>query len=241
VPFTIALVSDDLLGNRFGFAVADDPLQASYVPARSYTRKLQPTDAITVRRQGVGRYAVTFAGYAGDGEGIIVTAMGTGGARCQPASELVGETVLVNCWSGAPVPEYSLPVAVDSRFTIVLSDRGRGFGERAGFAFVDDGILIAQGGTRTLTSLDAYNSTTNPVRVRRVENGVFEVTFNTLATGPSGSRFVALVSDMDEDDSDHCSVTGWTVSGTDLVVTVTCWHEEDGEKDDDAFYLFVIQ
>ena len=62
-----------------------------------------------------------------------------------------------------------------------------------------------------------------------------------LAGGPSGGRFGILVSDMDEDDSDYCSVTGWTISGTDLVVTVICWFEETGEKDDDAFYLFVFQ
>jgi uncharacterized protein YjdB len=240
VAFTIALVSDDLLGNRFGFAVADDPFRLSYVPAMSYTRKRQPTDAITVTRRGVGKYAVTFAGDDGDNEGIIVTAMGTGGERCQAASELVDVTVLVNCWTGAPVGEYDDPIPADSKFTIVLSDRGRGFGEGAGFAFVDDVALIAQGGTRTLTT-DAYNSTTNPVRARHVDKGVFEVTFSTLASGASGGRFVALVSDMDEDDSDYCSVTGWTVAGTDLVVTVTCWHEEDGTKDDDAFYLFVIQ
>ena len=240
-PFTIALVSDDLLGNRFGFAVADDPSRSSYVPTKSYTRKLQPTDAITVRRLGVGKYAVTFAGDAGDGEGIIVTAMGTGSQRCQPGSELVGETVLVNCWTGAAVSDYDLASPADSPFTIVLSDRGRGFGEQAGFAFVDDGVLIAQGGSRLLPPADASNSTTGAVRARHVDKGVFEVTFTGLAGGPSGGRFGVLVSDMDEDDSDYCSLTSWTISGTDLVVTVTCWHEGTGEKDDDAFYLFVIQ
>jgi hypothetical protein len=240
-PFTIALVSDDLLGNRFGFAVADDPIRQSYVPTRSYTRKVQPTDAITVSRLSVGKYAVTFAGDGGDGEGIIVTAMGTGSQRCQPASELTGETVLVNCWTGATVPEDGIPTPADSPFTIVMSDRGRGFGEQAGFAFVDDGVLIAQGGSRLLPPADATNSTTGAVRARHVDKGVFEVTFSGLAGGPSAGRFSVLVSDMDEDDSDYCSVTGWTISGTDLVVTVTCWFEETGEKDDDAFYLFVIQ
>ena len=240
-PFTIALVSDDLLGNRFGFAVADDPARQAYVPTRSYTRKAQPTDAITVRRLSVGKYAVTFAGDAGDGEGIIVTAMGTGSQRCQPASELTGETVLVNCWTGAAVNEYDDASPADSPFTIVLSDRGRGFGEQAGFAFVDDGVLIAQGGSRLLPPADASNSTTGAVRARHVDKGVFEVTFAGLAGGPSAGRFGVLVSDMDEDDSDYCSVTGWTISGTDLVVTVTCWYEGDGARDDDAFYLFVIQ
>lgn len=242
--FTVSLVSDDALGNRFAFALADQlAAPAPYTPVTSFNASaLRPRPPVVVSRLSVGKYAVKFTGNSGgafDPEGIIVTAYGTGNERCQPGSELNGETVLVNCWTGAAVSYESVPA--DSRFTIVMSDRGRGFAERAGFAFVDDVVVIANGGSMSLTGFNGYNSTTGAVRAQRRGNGVFDVTFVGLASGPSGSRFVAHASDMDEDDSAYCSVIGWSVSGADLVVSVTCWHEEDGTPDDDAFYLFVIQ
>jgi hypothetical protein len=71
--------------------------------------------------------------------------------------------------------------------------------------------------------------------------GLFDVTFTGIATGPSGGRFLVLASAMVEDPySSHCNVARWTISGADLIATVTCWHE-DGLPDEDAFYLFVIQ
>jgi uncharacterized protein YjdB len=242
-PFTISLVSDDALGNRFAFALSDQLAPATaYTPLNAYNRSLGGSAPVRIARLAVGKYAVTFTGNAGGGsdpEGIIVTPYGTGNERCQPASELAGETVLVNCWVGAAVSSES--VAADSRFTIALSDRGRGSGQSAGFAFIDDAVVIANGGSMLVPPFSAHNSTTRPVRVQRRGAGVFDVTLTELATGQSGARFIAHASDMDEDDSAYCTVSGWTVLGTDLVVTVTCWHEEDGTPDDDAFYLFVIQ
>jgi hypothetical protein len=138
------------------------------------------------------------------------------------------------------VSEYDTPIPVDSRFTIVMADRGRGFGERGGFAYVDDVAVNNAGGERTLPAFTGYNSTTGTVRVQHRGAGRYDVTFAGFAGAPSGGRFVAHVSDMDEDDSDYCSVTGWTRVGGDLTVGVVCFHEEDGTPDDDAFYLFVI-
>jgi uncharacterized protein YjdB len=243
--FTITLLSDGSLGNRFGFGLADQPSTAGpYTPASTYNASpTQPGPQLRVSRAGPGQYAVTFTGNGGtvlDPEGIMVTAYGAGNARCQPASELTNETILVRCWAGEPVSEYDNPVPVDSRFTIVMSDRGRGFGERGGFAFVDDSKVNDAGGTLTLPGFNGYNSTLGTVRAQHRGAGRYDVTFAGFSGAPSGGRFVAHVVDMDDDDPGYCSVTGWTRVGADLTVTVTCFHEEDGTPDDDAFYLFVI-
>jgi hypothetical protein len=106
--------------------------------------------------------------------------------------------------------------------------------------YIEDSDVIAAGGSLTLPSLIAHNSTTGQVRVQDRGNGRFDITFDGLAAN-AGTRFGVQVSNMDEDDSAYCTVTGWTPSGTNLVVSVTCWHEEDGSPDPDAFYLSVIQ
>jgi uncharacterized protein YjdB len=243
--FTITLLSDGSLGNRFGFGLADQPnVTGPYTPASTYNASpTQPGPQLRVSRLGVGQYSVTFTGNGGsvvDPEGIMVTAYGPSNARCQPASELTNETVLVRCWAGGAVSEYDDPISVDSRFTIVMSDRGRGFGERGGFAFVDDTEVNNAGGTLTLPGFKAYNSTLGSVRVQHRGPGRYDVTFAGFSGAPSGGRFIAHAVDMDEDDPGYCSVSGWTRSGSDLTVSVVCFHEEDGTPDDDAFYLFVI-
>ena len=244
-PFTISLVSDGSLGNRFGFAFANQPTQASYLPINAYNRSPTPGGAeLRVNRLSAGRYSVSFVGNGGgatDPEAIMVTAVGTDNVRCQPGSLLTNETVRVNCWAGNATPPDESGVPMDSRFTIVLADRGRGSGERAGFVFVEDTDVINAGGSLQIPSFNAHNSTTGSVRVQKVADGRFNVSFAGFAGGPSGARFSAHVADMDEDDPAYCTVAGWAISGSDLVVNVACWHEEDGLPEDDAFYLFVIQ
>jgi hypothetical protein len=63
----------------------------------------------------------------------------------------------------------------------------------------------------------------------------------SIDVGRRAGRRRRLVRELDEDDAGYCTVSGWAPSGPDLVVSVTCWHEEEGEPDPDAFYLFVIQ
>ena len=240
-PFTITMLGDESFGGRFGFGLADQPATAGpYVPAKSFNSSPQPTaPSIQVRRIALGQYAVTFPGNGGgplDAEAIMVTAYGTGNERCQPGTLLTGEVVIVNCWSGAA----GSSVAADSRFVVVLADRGRGGGQRSGFVFIEDSDVIDAGGSLTLPTLIAHNSTTGQVHVRDRGNGRFDVTFDGLGANV-GDRFGVQVVDMDENDAGYCSVAGWSVIGPNLVVSVTCWHEEDGEPDPDAFYLFVIQ
>jgi len=47
--------------------------------------------------------------------------------------------------------------------------------------------------------------------------------------------------DRDADEPMYCNVVNWAVIGTDLRVTVQCWHSYDGEPEDEGFFLLVIQ
>jgi hypothetical protein len=193
-----------------------------------------------VTRVGTGHYTVSFPGNAGgpnDPEAVHVTAVGPTNVRCNIA-EVVQETVRVRCYA----PTNSTPM--DSPFTIVLLDRGRGGDMRSGYAWTADpsGEEFEQPGVFVLSSTRAYSSSQGAVELTKLgEVGRYDVLFRGLAPPGATPILGVQVVNRDADEPMFCNVVGWTVVAQDLRVTVQCWHSDDGEPEDESFYLIVLQ
>ena len=234
--FSITLLGGDALIGRFGFGFANQAGPGpAYTPAKSVHSGTGP---VRVSHVAPGQYDVTFpgsAGNSGEAEGIMVTAVGTQGERCQPADALIGEVLRVNCWSSI----FDEDVAADATFVFVMLTSGRA-GYRAAYALVEDTDVILNGGTLDLLASVRYNSSGGGVRVVRQSKGEFDVIFFGLSPAGASRALGVQVVDQDEDDSDMCTIVKWDASTPNLVVRVNCFHT-DGSLDDDAFFIMVIE
>lgn len=102
-------------GGNIGYAWADQPSAASYVPAASYQgNSTGGTNRIT--RFGVGGYQVFLPNLGGAGGHVQVTAYGSGSERCKVGGwgpSGTDQVVTVLCFTAAGV-------AVDTRFTVTF-------------------------------------------------------------------------------------------------------------------------
>jgi hypothetical protein len=90
-------------GRDYGYAWADRPATASYLPAAQYARS-KPSGPIVITRTGTGRYVVEFNGV---GTGVVsdvqVTSYGSGASECRVIKWLsngVGQAATVGCYEG---------------------------------------------------------------------------------------------------------------------------------------------
>jgi hypothetical protein len=90
-------------GRDYGYAWADQPAAASYLPAAQYA-KSKPGGPIVITRTGTGRYTVEFNGL---GTSVVsdvqVTSYGSGASECRVVRWLgngVGQAVAVACYEG---------------------------------------------------------------------------------------------------------------------------------------------
>jgi hypothetical protein len=110
-----------LVRERVGYAWANNPSAASYAPMAAYAYN-SAGGPITITRNGVGRYAVQFAGLGGGssfGGNVQVTSYGGDSASCKVQSWGSGGSNFVaniNCFSATGAP-------VDSRYTVMVSWR----------------------------------------------------------------------------------------------------------------------
>ena len=249
-PFTVMLLGSGAVPGRFGFAYADQPRASGpYTPAKSFNSGGLNPPPVSISRTGVGNYLVTFLGNGGgvnDAEALHVTAA-IGGVspevqrpRCNISSFTAATaTAHVRCYDG-----FAGGALQDTPFSITLLDRGRP-GFRAGVAWAVD-----QFGEELESSYDvllleprvAYSSPAGlgGVTLERRDVGQFEVLFNGIAAVDKSPVFGVQVADRDEDDPMYCNVVRWQIEGNNLRVTVNCYHE-DGEPEDEGFYLLVIQ
>lgn len=114
--YTVRVVWDNVTYPKHGYAWADQPATASYVPSAPYSFN-SSGGAIGIMRAGVGAYTVTFQGIGGNGNAggnVLVTAYGNGSETCKVVSWNSGGASFianVRCFTAGGAP-------VDTRYSI---------------------------------------------------------------------------------------------------------------------------
>jgi uncharacterized protein YjdB len=237
--FSIMLLGRGVLAGRFGFALANQPSAAGpYAPAKTFHAGPTNPAPIAISRTSVGQYAVRFTDNGGapnDAEAIHVTAAGAGNVRCNVA-QMTGDVAQVGCYAPDDAP-------ADSPFSIVMLDRGRSGSSRTAYLWAVDANEDEYEaiGTYALPATRAYSTSGGAVELTKLAaEGRYDVVLRGLASGGSPGILGVQVVNRDSDEPKFCGVVSWTASGSDLRVTVQCWHS-DGEPEDEGFYLLVIQ
>jgi hypothetical protein len=232
-PFTITLIGSNAVNGRLAMAVADKPSQPSY-PAAS--NAFSSGQGILISRTGTGRYSVKFVGLsrpsASSTEIVMVTTIGGGGERCSLDNRgiLEGEDVSVVCFP----PQISLTNPVDTRFAIVLIERGRA-SQRAGYGQTEHPPPINFIADQSFSSAGPI-----PVLTRLPTAGLYEATFANLAgTAPPGRETVQVAARTGI--GSICKIVSWRYAGTALIVTVQCYSEDGKGVADQYFKILVLQ
>jgi len=233
--FTFMLLGDRVLEGHFGFTFADDPFAVNrYTPAKSFNSGASNPAPVSVQRVSEGSYLVTFPQNGVSPHALHVTAVGNDATRCNIAS-FQGDAVRVQCLTAS----YYGSDPADSKFALTLLDRGRP-GAPVAYAWaVNDAEDEFEGaGTFTISPIHSYNAGGGVVRITRVFEGRYDVTFRGLV--PTGAAAPAIhVVNRDVDEAKWCVFVNRTISNADLTVSVDC-HSQDGDREDEAFYVIVI-
>ncbi len=219
--------------SRLGFALSPDFAggnTAVQLDTSGTTRNNSPSQKVLMGRTGVGQYSVQFPGLErGSGAGAItlqVTAVGSGPERCQlSAFDAAVAGVAVSCTTTGGV-------AADSRFSILMLQRGR-----AGLRF---GYAVADQFNSTVDYQPVTGFVRNPaggVTARLTATGHYLVTFQGLARGPGDTDTVVLMPWAFER---ICTPTSWGNSGSDYAVTVACFNVS-GTPANAQFAILVVQ
>jgi hypothetical protein len=223
-PFTVLGVS--IANDKdIYFALANQPTTASYSPDPNYV--YNPGGAVTIRRENVGVYLVSFQGQSLSTQTINgtvqVNAFGSDNVFCfASAVNATNEPILVSCANPAGNP-------VDSLFVIDIVSA----------TVAPTGIAYTWANQPTNPSYapdsrSAYNSTGGAVNVSRSSAGQYLVKFAGLGVGQVTGGNV-LVSSVD---GSRCSVQSWTpAADSSLQISVGCSNFVGSPVDDEFVVL----
>lgn len=225
--FTILLVGNGALAGRSGFAWANQPSSALYVPSTSYSFT-SAADTIRIRRFGVGSYNADLrlprpAG--GLPENYFVTAYGSPRTLCKVGSWGASANILCYLTNGAPV---------DARYDVLLVEQGR-TGRRLGFAWADQPASPSY----FPNVLWRRNSSGGSILITRSAAGRYSVLFRGLRKLP-GAKETVQVSSYGAGFT-SCTVVNWgNVAPSDLRVNVEC-RNSAGAFVDSRYQVMVIE
>ncbi|HJU73360.1 MAG TPA: Ig-like domain-containing protein [Gemmatimonadaceae bacterium] len=203
-----------VLARRFAFAVADQPVTASYSanPAFSYTSSSGP---ITISRLTAGSYRVDFAGQQrlfGEVETVLVTAYGPTNGYCKPVSWTVGAASLVTdvaCFTSGGLPN-DLPFSITLLGDNTLAGR---FSFGVANQPTAPGPYVATGMFNNAPAASQL-----PVTITRSAVGQYAVAF-TSNGGPVNDPEAVIVNALGAGNS-RCQPASQVVGD---VVQVRCW------------------
>jgi hypothetical protein len=170
-------------------------------------------------------YQVRFGGLASSGGSVHVTAYGPPSSHCKVGSWYPdGDDLLVNvrCFNAAGAP-------VDAQYTAMFQAPIAGDGP-LGYVWANDPAAA----TYTPAGTSQFNSTGPSNAIDRLGAGFYEVTFPGLAdTG--GTVMVTAYGTT----SHRCNLAGWSPSGADQSVFVSCFDSAGAASDTRFVATFV--
>jgi hypothetical protein len=205
--FVAQWFADDIGSNTLdnGYVWSDQPTWAFYTPYPEFQMNSKHT-LNTVERQGTGRYVVTFPGFNRGGGNVQVNAFGEDASYCKVEAWSDTQSVVL-CFDNFGRP-------VDSRFTTMRRDQSLPVTGRGGYAWANE-----TDNTNWYTPSAPWNFGTNgAAAARKVGTGQYEVRFPNM---PSFNDTTVLVTGYGSDNT-HCNAEGWSASGLDTIVRVTC-------------------
>lgn len=192
--FTVAVVTQNVVTDAevLGYAQANDPSSASYVPPASFAYSAGG-GAISAARGGVGVYALTLTGVAPSAGNVQVSAFG-GPALCTVAG-WSASTVDVRCYGldGKPA---------DSRYTLLYLGTGqKSTAKVIAYALAND----MSSSSYTPLGVTTYNSGGQGISATRAGAGIYSLDFGGLGF-VSGSAKVTTYGV----NTKVCQIAGWT-------------------------------
>ncbi|MGQ0647087.1 MAG: hypothetical protein ACT4P7_05920 [Gemmatimonadaceae bacterium] len=225
--FTVLLVANGALPGRSGFAWANQPASALYIPSASYAYT-SANDTIKIRRFAVGNYNVDLRlprPIGGLPENYFVTAYGSPRTLCKVGSW--GSTASVLCYVTTAAP-------IDVRYDVLLVEQGRP-GRRLGFAWADQPSSAAYFPSASYRR----NTSGGSIHITRSAMGTYAVLFRVLQKLPGATETVQVSSYGAGFSS--CIVVSWgNVAPTDLRVNVEC-RNNAGALADSRYQVMVIE
>ena len=215
VSGTAVILTAGPSGNRFAFALANQPAAASYTPSPA-DQFVSSGGSITIARQSDGVYDVTFPNMtkgAGQREVVMVSPTSGTNVTCQigswnPAGS--GTVARVYCFS-------TTGLAVDSPFSIWLAEAGTLSG-RFGFTWADQAATDSYNPNPLWTD----NSSGGAVTVTRSGTGTYAVRWTSLAR-TAGQLEETVIVGAYGNVPHRCTVTSWDAFTTaDLLANVAC-------------------
>ena len=232
VAGTAVIVTNGPSGNRFGFALANQPSAPTYTPSAT-DQFASGGSPITIARQSDGVYDVTFPNMAKGAwqrEVVLISGTSGGNVSCQIGSWNTaggGTVARVYCFSTTGLP-------VDGQYAILLAESGTLAG-RFGFTWADQ------------QSLDSYNphplwsdnSSGGAVTITRTGTGAYTVRWAGLARTsglPDETVLVTAYGNVPR----RCNVLSWDAFSTaDFIANVRCT-DLNGVAADSRFVAAVV-
>jgi hypothetical protein len=199
---------------KSGYAWADQPMNASYIPSVQYSFN-SSGGVIKVNKAGIGAYTVTFAGIGGGGPAggnVQVTAYGNGSETCKVVSWNSGGAdfiVNVRCFAVGGG-------AVDSRFSVRVVWNNATFAKH-GYAWADQPAT----GSYAPSAPFSFNSSGGAININRAGVGAYTVTFQGI--GGNGNAGGNVLVTAYGNGSEACKVVNWNSGGASFIANVRCF------------------
>ena len=225
----VAGFSQVAVADGYGFAWANIPSAASaYTPSTTYSMNTKGN--ISIKRNSVGEYRVTFLGYTaepGIGGHFQVTAYGSNDHSCQIRSWSRSSAGLI----GTVLCFNQQGQKADNRFTVhaVLPKK---LNKSLAYAWASKPTTASY----NASSYYAHNPGDGATKIKRTAKGRYQVTFTGLKPKIYKGGNVQVTAYGSS--YGRCKVVSWGGVGNDLRVSVACF-DRNGRPKDQLFNVLV--